>query len=186
LRVVSPATPQDAYTMIRQAIDCPDPVLFFEPKARYWDVGEVVVGPPGVPVAGGLGAARVAAVGSEVTVVAYGPSLRVALAAAEAAGEDGRSVEVIDLRSLSPIDFDAIQASVEKTRRLIVVHEAPVFFGAGAEIVARITERCFYLLEAPVLRVGGFHLPYPPARVERDYLPGLDKVIDAIDRVLRF
>ena len=92
----------------------------------------------------------------------------------------------MDLRSISPIDFDTVQASVEKTGRLVVVHEAPVFYGAGAEIAARITERCFYHLEAPVLRVGGFHAPYPPARLEEEYLPGLDRVLDAVDRALAF
>jgi pyruvate dehydrogenase E1 component beta subunit len=185
LRVVSPATAQDGYTMIRQAVDCPDPVLFFEPKACYWDKGDVVVG-DSREAPGGLDSARVVTPGTEVTLAAYGASLRVAVAAAEAARQDGRSVEVLDLRSISPIDFDAIEASVAKTRRLVVVHEAPVFLGVGAEVAARITERCFYRLEAPVLRVGGFHLPYPPARLEQDYLPGLDRVVDAIDRVLAF
>jgi pyruvate dehydrogenase E1 component beta subunit len=112
--------------------------------------------------------------------------VKVCLEAAAAAAEEGRSLEVVDLRSLSPLDFDAVQASVEKTRRLVVVHEAPVQLGMGAEIAARITERCFYHLEAPVLRVGGFHAPYPPARVEEEYLPGLDRVLDAVDRSLAF
>jgi len=182
LRVVTPATPQDGYTMIRQAVDCPDPVIFLEPKARYWDSDEVTLG-------GAVGElcsvdARVARQGSDVTVVAYGPSLRAALEAAETAHEAGISVEVLDLRSISPIDFDAIEASVRRTGRLVVVHEAPVFMGAGAEIAARITERCFYFLEAPVLRVGGPHMPYPPARIERDFLPSPAGVLDAIERTL--
>jgi len=180
LRVVSPATPQDGYTMIRAAIDCPDPVIFLEPKARYWDADEVTFGGE----VGALSGARVARPGSDVTVVAYGPAVRVALEAAEASGESGISAEVIDLRSVSPIDFDAIEASVRRTGRLVVVHEAPVFMGAGAEIAARITERCFYSLEAPVLRVGGFHMPYPPARIERDFLPSAARVLDAIERTL--
>jgi len=105
---------------------------------------------------------------------------------AAAAAEEGKSLEVLDLRSVSPLDFDTVQASVEKTGRLVVVHEAPVFFGSGAEIAARITERCFYHLEAPVLRVGGFHAPYPPARLEEAYLPDLDRVLDAVDRSLAY
>ena len=133
-----------------------------------------------------LHSARVAREGTDLTLVAYGPMVKVCLEAAKAAEEDGRSIEVLDLRSMSPIDFDGIQASVERTRRLVVVHEAPVFLGTGAEIAARITERCFYHLEAPVLRVGGFHAPYPPARVEEEYLPGLDRVLDAVDRALAF
>jgi len=112
--------------------------------------------------------------------------VKVCLAAAEAAQEEGKSVEVLDLRSMSPIDFDTIQSSVERTGRLVVVHEAPVFYGSGAEIAARITERCFYHLEAPVLRVGGYHAPYPPARLEDEYLPGLDRVLDAVDRSLAY
>ena len=112
--------------------------------------------------------------------------VKVCLEAAAAAQEEGKSIEVVDLRSMSPIDFDAVQASVERTRRLVVVHEAPVFYGAGAEIAARITERCFYHLEAPVLRVGGYHAPYPPARLEEEYLPGLDRVLDAVDRSLAY
>ena len=185
LRLVTPATPQDGYTMIRQAIALQDPVLFFEPKSRYWEKGPVVTGgPAGDPA--DLMRARVARAGEEVTLVAYGPSVGVALAAANQAFSEGRSVEVIDLRSISPIDFDAIELSVNRTRRLVVVHEAPVFTGVGAEIAARMTERCFYCLEAPVLRVGGFHMPYPPSKVERDYLPDADRVLDAVSRVLAY
>ncbi len=112
--------------------------------------------------------------------------VKVCLEAAAAAEEEGNSLEVVDLRSMSPIDFDTLQRSVEKTGRLVVVHEAPVFLGTGAEIAARITERCFYHLEAPVLRVGGFHAPYPPARLEDEYLPNLDRVLDAVDRALAY
>ncbi|MGH8918698.1 MAG: transketolase C-terminal domain-containing protein, partial [Actinomycetes bacterium] len=130
--------------------------------------------------------ARVAREGSDVTLAAYGPMVKVCLEAAAAAAEEGKSVEVLDLRSMSPVDFDGIQASAEKTRRLVIVHEAPVFLGVGSEIAARITERCFYHLEAPVLRVGGFHAPYPPARLEDEYLPGLDRVLDAVDRSLAY
>jgi 2-oxoisovalerate dehydrogenase E1 component beta subunit len=182
LKVVSPANPSDAYWMLQQAIECDDPVIFFEPKRRYWDKGEVDVS--AVPRA--LHQAVVVKPGSDLTLAGYGPMVKVCLAAAAAAANEGRDLEVLDLRSLSPIDFDTIQTSVEKTRRLVVVHEAPVFYGAGAEIAARITERCFYHLEAPVLRVGGFHAPYPPARLEDEYLPGLDRVLDSVDRALAF
>ncbi|SEN45276.1 pyruvate dehydrogenase E1 component beta subunit [Actinacidiphila rubida] len=182
LKVVSPSNANDAYWMLQQAIECDDPVIFFEPKRRYWDKGEVDTS----AVPGDLHKAVVAQSGTDLTLVAYGPMVKVCLEAAAAAANEGRSLEVVDLRSMSPIDFDTVQASVEKTGRLVVVHEAPVFYGAGAEIAARITERCFYHLEAPVLRVGGFHSPYPPARLEEEYLPGLDRVMDAVDRALAF
>ncbi|WP_030686340.1 alpha-ketoacid dehydrogenase subunit beta [Streptomyces sp. NRRL B-1347] len=182
LKVVSPSNASDAYWMLQQAIQSDDPVVFFEPKRRYWEKGEVNTDAIPDP----LHKASVARAGTDVTLVAYGPMVRTCLEAAAAAAEEGKSLEVVDLRSISPIDFDTVQASVEKTGRLVVVHEAPVFFGAGAEIAARITERSFYHLEAPVLRVGGFHSPYPPARVEEDYLPGLDRVLDAVDRSLAY
>ncbi|MEU8460797.1 alpha-ketoacid dehydrogenase subunit beta [Streptomyces sp. NPDC029003] len=182
LKVVSPSNAADAYWMLQQAILSDDPVIFFEPKRRYWDKGEVDV----EAIPGELHKARVTREGSDVTLAAYGPMVKVCLEAAAAAAEEGKSVEVLDLRSMSPVDFDGIQASVEKTRRLVVVHEAPVFLGVGAEVAARITERCFYHLEAPVLRVGGFHAPYPPARLEDEYLPGLDRVLDAVDRSLAY
>ncbi|NBM17799.1 alpha-ketoacid dehydrogenase subunit beta [Streptomyces sp. GC420] len=182
LKVVTPSNASDAYWMLQQAIQSDDPVIFFEPKRRYWDKGEVSTEAIPSPLHG----ARVALAGTDLTLAAYGPMVKVCLEAARAAAEEGNSVEVLDLRSISPIDFDTIQASVEKTRRLVVVHEAPVFLGSGSEIAARITERCFYHLEAPVLRVGGFHAPYPPARIEEEYLPGLDRVLDAVDRSLAY
>jgi len=182
LKIVSPSNASDAYWMLQQAIECDDPVIFFEPKRRYWDKGEVDTS----AVPGDLHKAVVAQPGTDVTLAAYGPMVKVCLEAAAAAANEGRSLEVVDLRSISPLDFDTLQASVEKTGRLVVVHEAPVFHGTGAEIAARITERSFYHLEAPVLRVGGFHAPYPPARVEEEYLPGLDRVLDAVDRALAF
>ncbi|NML52365.1 alpha-ketoacid dehydrogenase subunit beta [Streptomyces sp. R302] len=182
LKVVTPANSSDAYWMLQQAIQSDDPVIFFEPKRRYWDKGEVDVD----AIPGELHKARVAREGTDLTLVAYGPMVKTCLEAAAAAAEEGKSIEVVDLRSVSPLDFDTIQTSVEKTGRLVVVHEAPVFFGSGAEIAARITERCFYHLEAPVLRVGGYHAPYPPARLEEEYLPGLDRVLDAVDRSLAY
>ncbi|WP_353943506.1 alpha-ketoacid dehydrogenase subunit beta [Streptomyces sp. HUAS MG91] len=182
LKVVTPSNSSDAYWMLQQAIQSDDPVIFFEPKRRYWDKGEVDT----EAVPGDLHKAVVAREGTDLTLVAYGPMVKVCLEAATAAAEEGTSIEVLDLRSISPLDFDAVQKSVEKTRHLVVVHEAPVFLGSGAEIAARITERCFYHLEAPVLRVGGYHAPYPPARLEEEYLPGLDRVLDAVDRSLAY
>ncbi|MEI5098836.1 alpha-ketoacid dehydrogenase subunit beta [Streptomyces sp. PmtG] len=182
LKVVTPSNASDAYWMLQQAIQSDDPVIYFEPKRRYWEKGEVNTDAIPQP----LHKAHVAREGTDATLVAYGPMVRTCLEAAAAAAEEGKSLEVVDLRTVSPMDFDTVQASVEKTGRLVVVHEAPVFFGAGAEIAARIQERCFYHLEAPVLRVGGFHSPYPPARVEEDYLPGLDRVLDAVDRSLAY
>jgi pyruvate dehydrogenase E1 component beta subunit len=182
LKVVSPSNASDGYWMMQQAIQSDDPVIFFEPKRRYWDKAEV--NREAIP--GPLHKARVVREGSDLTLAAYGPMVKVCQEVAAAAQEEGKSLEVLDLRSMSPIDFDSIQASVEKTRRLVVVHEAPVFLGTGAEIAARITERCFYHLEAPVLRVGGYHAPYPPARLEDEYLPGLDRVLDTVDRSLAY
>ncbi|WP_415947452.1 alpha-ketoacid dehydrogenase subunit beta [Streptomyces sp. KLOTTS4A1] len=190
LKVVSPSNSQDAYWMMQQAIQSDDPVIYFEPKRRYWDKSEVTApisgSAAGESIPAPLHKARTVREGTDATLVAYGPMVKVCLEAAAAAQEEGKSLEVVDLRSMSPIDFDSIQTSVEKTGRLVVVHEAPVFYGAGAEIAARITERCFYHLESPVLRVGGFHAPYPPARLEEEYLPGLDRVLDAVDRSLAY
>jgi len=185
LRVVSPATPADGFAMIQQAIASPDPVLFFEPKGRYWDKGEVDLdAAAGAPE--GLGVARIARAGTDLTIAAYGPTVATALKVAEAAAAEGTSIEVVDLRSLSPLDTATLTESVRRTGHCVVVHEAPVFFGAGAEIAARITEACFFHLEAPVLRVGGFHVPYPVSKLEHDYLPGLDRVLDAVDRALSY
>ena len=189
LRVVACSNPSDAYTMIRQSISCDDPVIFFEPKRRYWDKGEVDTA-GSIADAQPLDRARVTVEGSDVTLLAYGPMTRTAIEAATAAHDSehsgGRSVEVIDLRALSPLDMDTINASVRKTGRCVVAHEASVFAGLGAEIAARITEQCFYHLEAPVLRVGGFATPYPPSRLEEHYLPDLDRVLDAVDRTFGY
>ncbi len=182
LKVVSPSNAADAYWMLQQAIQSDDPVIYFEPKRRYHDRSEVDT----TAIPGPLHAARTVREGTDLTLAAYGPMVKTCLEAAAAAAEEGKSLEVLDLRSISPIDFDAVQKSVEKTGRLVVVHEAPVFFGSGAEIAARITERCFYHLEAPVLRVGGYHAPYPPSRLEDEYLPGLDRVLDSVDRALAY
>lgn len=178
LRIISPSNAHDAYWMIQQAVACQDPVIVFEPKRRYWLKGEVDTETPALDAF----KAQVVRPGTDATIVAYGPLVPIALAAADAALEDGRNIEVIDLRSISPIDFDTITESVQKTGRLIVTHEAPTFGGIGGEIAARITERAFLSLEAPVLRVGGFHMPYPISKVESQYLPDIDKLLEALDR----
>ena len=182
LRIITPSNANDAYWMIQQAVQCKDPVIFFEPKRRYWLKGEVdTENSPGDPFK-----AHVVREGTDATLVAYGPLVPVALAAATAGAEDGHSIEVIDLRSISPIDFDTVEASVNKTGRLVVAHEAPTFGGIGGEIAARISERCFYSLEAPAIRVGGFHMPYPVARVEEHYLPDIDRMLEALDRAFAY
>ncbi|WP_372433085.1 alpha-ketoacid dehydrogenase subunit beta [Myceligenerans indicum] len=180
LRVATPATPQDAYTMIQEAIACPDPVIFFEPKGRYWSKGDVDLGAP--VGSDTLNKARIARAGTDITLVAYGPTVATAMKSAEALAAEGRSAEVVDLRALSPLDTGTLVESVRKTGRCVVIHEAPVFYGVGAEIAARVTEECFYALEAPVLRVGGFHMQYPIAKLEHDYLPSVDRILDAVDR----
>jgi 2-oxoisovalerate dehydrogenase E1 component beta subunit len=185
LRVVACSGPADAYTMIQQSIASDDPVIFFEPKRRYWDKAEVDT-TAGLDSALPLTSARIVTQGSDATVIAYGPMVRTCVEAAVAAREDGRALEVIDLRSLSPLDIGTVIASVRKTGRCVVVHEAPVTAGLGAEIAARVTQECFYHLEAPVLRVGGFSTPYPPSRLEEHYLPDLDRALDAVDRVFAF
>jgi pyruvate dehydrogenase E1 component beta subunit len=185
LRVVACADPADAYRMIQQAIASDDPVIFFEPKRRYWDKAEVDLAAP-LDAAFPLDKARTVHEGTDVTLLSYGPQVRTCLEAALAAEQDGRSVEVIDLRSLSPLDMETVAASVRRSGRCVVVHEAPVYAGLGAEIAARVTEACFYQLEAPVLRVGGFAIPYPSARAEDHYLPDLDRILDAVDRTFGY
>ncbi|MFL6288027.1 MAG: alpha-ketoacid dehydrogenase subunit beta [Actinomycetes bacterium] len=183
LRVLTPSNPVDAYHLMQQAIACDDPVIFLEPKRRYWDKAEVdVAGPAPLP----MSAARVAKPGRDVTLVTYGPLVRTCLEAAAAAEADGVSIEVVDLRSLSPIDVDTVVASVRRTGRCVVAHEATVFLGIAAEVSAAVTEECFFDLESPVLRVGGFHTPYPPSRLEGHYLPDLDRILDAVDRAMAF
>ncbi|EWS80293.1 alpha-ketoacid dehydrogenase subunit beta [Brachybacterium phenoliresistens] len=181
LRILAPSTAHDAYWMTRQAIETDDPVIMLEPKRRYWMKGDVDTDhrPELSPWQ-----AAVVRPGTDLTLLAWGPSVPLALEAAASAAQEDVSVEVIDARSLSPIDVPTIADSVRRTGRLLIVHEAPVLGGLGGEIAARITEECFYHLEAPVLRVGGFHTPYPPARTEHAYLPDLDRVMDGVDRLL--
>ncbi|ROS23866.1 alpha-ketoacid dehydrogenase subunit beta [Cellulomonas sp. PhB150] len=183
LRVVTPSSPAQAYAMIQEAVRSPDPVLFFEPKGRYWEKGDVDLD---APATNGLDGARVVRQGTDITLVAYGPTVQTALKAADTAAAEGTSIEVVDLRALSPLDTATVAESVRKTGRCVVVHEAPVLYGTGAEVAARVTEECFFHLQAPVLRVGAFHTPYPVAKIEHDYLPSLDRVLDAVDRSLAF
>ena len=182
LKVVAVSNPVDAYWMIQQAIASDDPVVFLEPKRRYWEkaeVDEAVMPDP-------LHASRVIREGTDATLLCYGPMVKTCMEAASAAEDEGRQLEVIDLRTLSPLDMVPVYESVAKTGRAVVVHEAPVTLGLGSEIAARVTEACFYSLEAPVLRVAGFDTPYPPSRVEEEYLPDLDRVLDAVDRSLEY
>ena len=180
LKVVTPATASDAYWMIQQAVASDDPVIFFEPKRRYYERG--LVDPDAAPPP--LHGARVARPGTDATVLCYGPTVTTCLDAARAAETEGRSLEVVDLRSLSPLDDDVIVDAVQRTGRCVVVHEAARSGGLGAEIAARVGEACFYALEAPVARVTGFDLPYPPAKAEHAWLPDVDRVLAAVDRVL--
>lgn len=180
LRVISVSNPQDAYDMLQEAIASNDPVLFFEPKRRYYEKGDVEMDAAALP----MGKARVVVNGQDVTLVTYGGMVTVALAAAATAATDGISVEVIDLRSLSPLDFETVAGSVRRTGRLVVTHEAALSGGLGAELSAGITERCFDVLEHAPVRVTGFDVPYPPAKMERHHLPDVERILDGIDRAL--
>jgi 2-oxoisovalerate dehydrogenase E1 component beta subunit len=182
LRVVSPSNPNDAYWMIQQAIQSSDPVVFMEPKRRYWQKGQVELDQPSF----GLHQATVLKSGTDVTIASYGPMVVTSLQAAEIAQAEGVSIEVIDIRSLSPIDFGVIVESVKKTGRLVVAHEAGTFVSISSEIAAKIAELCFYYLEAPVIRVGGFDVPYPAAKLEELYLPDADRLMEAVDRVMAY
>ena len=182
LKVVACSNPVDAYWMIQQAVASDDPIIFFEPKRRYHEKADV--DESATPAS--LHSARIVRSGSDLTLIGYGPTVRTCLDAAEAAAQEGRDLEVIDLRSLSPLDTSVVLQSAHRTGRVVTVHEAPVNVSLGAELAARITEQCFYSLEAPVLRVGGFDTPYPPSRVEDEYLPDLDRVLDMVDRSLAY
>jgi len=179
LRVVSPAMPGDAYTLLRQAIDCPDPAIFLEPKRRYWSKESVRLDREGPAI----DRAVVRRTGTDATLISYGGTLATAMEAAQAADEDGVSLEVVDLRSLSPFDDETLGASVRKTGRAVVVHEASGFCGYGAEVAARLSEQCFHHLHAPILRVTGFDVPYAPPKLEKFHLPSVDRILDAVDRL---
>jgi 2-oxoisovalerate dehydrogenase E1 component beta subunit len=183
LRVIACSNPADAFIMIRQAIASDDPVVFFEPKRRYHVKGEVDE-QASLADARPMGVATVVTPGDDVTLVAYGALVQTARDAAIAAEEDGVSIEVIDLRSLAPVDYATIEASVRRTGRLVITHEAGEQGGVGAELAASITERCFEFLEAAPVRVTGHDIPYPPAKLERHHLPDLDRILDGVDRAL--
>ena len=182
LKVVTPSTPADAYALLTAAIRDPDPVIFLEPKSRYWLREDLDL--PLLPAP--LDKARVVRAGSDATVIAYGPTVQTALTAAETAAGEGTSLEVIDLRSLSPLDLETLYDSVRKTKRAVVVHEAPVFMGIGAEVAARIMHDLFDVLAAPVERVGSSTVPYPPSRVEKLFLPDADRVLEAVDHLREY
>ncbi|MBN9211481.1 MAG: alpha-ketoacid dehydrogenase subunit beta [Microbacterium sp.] len=182
LRVVSPSTANDAYWMIQQAIDSPDPVIFLEPKAKYWQKGEVDTEAPALP----LHASRVVRRGTDVTLVGHGAMVTTLLQAAALAESEGTSCEVIDLRSLSPVDYGPLLDSVRRTGRMVYAQEAPGFTSLGSEIAATVMERAFFALEAPVLRVSGFDVPFPPAKLEGTYLPDADRILEAVDRSLAY
>jgi len=179
LKVVTPGTAQDAYDLLRDAIDSPDPVIFLEPKCRYWSKEDVSFTRTGTP----MDRAVVRREGKDVTLIAYGPMVATALETAEAATAEGWDVEVVDLRSLAPFDDETVTASVRRTGRAVVVHEAAGFGGYGAEVVARVTEQCFHHLHAPVLRVTGLDIPYPPPKLERHQLPDVDRILDTMARL---
>jgi pyruvate dehydrogenase E1 component beta subunit len=179
LKVVVPSTPSDAYWLLRYAIADRDPVIFLEPKRRYWGREVVDTSVPGEPI----GRAAIRRAGDDVTVITYGPLVATALSAAESVA-DTYGLEVIDLRSLNPLDFDTVAASVRRTGRAVVMHEGPRTLGFGAELAARISEELFYDLEAPVQRATGFDTPYPPARLERLWLPGVDRLVDCVEKAM--
>lgn len=183
LRVIAVSNPEDAYRSLRQAIASDDPVIFFEPKRLYHHKGEVDLEAP-LADASPMGLARVVRTGTDATLITYGAMVSTALQAAEAAADEGISLEVIDLRALSPIDYDSVAASVRKTGRVVVAHEASREAGVAAEVIASVTERCFEYLESAPLRVTGHDIPYPPAKLEKYHLPDLDRLLDAVDRVL--
>jgi 2-oxoisovalerate dehydrogenase E1 component beta subunit len=182
LRLVSPSTPNDAYWMIQEAVASNDPVIFLEPKSRYWPKGPVDLTASAAP----LHASRVVRTGTDATLVGHGAMVSMMLQAAEIAQAEGVSLEVIDLRSLSPIDYGPILESVSKTGRLVVCQEAPGFVSVGSEIAATVAERAFYSLQAPVLRVSGFDVPFPASRVETLYLPDADRILEAVDRAMAY
>lgn len=177
LKVVTPATPEDAYHLLREAVASPDPVVFMEPKKLYWAKDEVDVDRP----APGIGHAVVRREGTDATLIAYGPAVSTAMEAAEAASQEGRSLQVVDVRSIVPFDDETVCAAVRSTGRAVVVAEASGFASVASEIVARVTERCFHSLAAPVRRVTGFDIPFPPPKLERFQLPGVDRILDAVD-----
>jgi pyruvate dehydrogenase E1 component beta subunit len=179
LHVVSPSTPADAYALLRAAIASPDPVVFLEPKKLYWAKGQVDLDAP----VGEIGTARVVREGTDATLIAYGPSVPTALEAAEVAATEGRSLQVVDVRSIVPFDDETVCAAVRSTGRAVVIAEASGFTSVASEIAARVTERCFHHLAAPVRRVTGFDIPFPPPKLEHFQLPSVDRILDTVDEL---
>jgi 2-oxoisovalerate dehydrogenase E1 component beta subunit len=182
LKVVIPSTPVDAFNLLVRSIQDPDPVIFLEPKSRYWSKEAGELEQNGLPI----GKARMLREGGHATLITWGGMVPRCLDAAEAAAEDGVEVGVLDLRSLVPLDLDALAEAARNTGRVVVVHEAPMTVGFGAEVVARVVEDCFDHLEAPVLRVTGYDIPYPPATVEEYYLPSVDRILGTLETVLTY
>ncbi|HMR13128.1 MAG TPA: alpha-ketoacid dehydrogenase subunit beta [Arachnia sp.] len=182
LKVVSCANANDAYWMIQQAIQSDDPVVFLEPKRRYHVKDMVNFTSRPAP----MHQAAITRYGTDATLLCYGPMVKTCLDAAAVAAEEGTSLEVVDLRTISPIDWVTIQSSVRRTKRAIVVHEAPRTLGIGSEIAAKLHEDLFYVMESPVMRVTGYDMPYPPARVEGEYLPSVDRILDTVDQSLAY
>ena len=180
LKVVMPSSPYDAKGLLISAIRDPDPVMFFEPKRIYRAFREEV---PEDEYTLPLGKARVVCEGNEMTIVSWGASVVQCMQAIE---RGGRSIELIDLRTLYPFDMDAVEASVKKTGRCVIVHEAPKTCGFGAEIAARIMERCFLYLESPVQRVAGFDTIMPYYKLELDYMPDADRIARAIEETAAY
>ena len=181
LRVVLPSSPQRAYGLLLAAIRDPDPVIFFEPKRIYRQYKEEV---PDDGEALPLDVCFVLRDGSDVTLVTWGSQVKETLEAADALAKEGISAEVIDVATLTPLDFDTIKESVQKTGRCVIVHEAPRTAGFGAEIAARIAEECLYELLAPVQRVTGYDTHIPLFRLEMKYLPSVEKIVAAVKRTL--
>ena len=182
LRVISPATPEDAYWMIQQAIAGNDPVVFLEPKSRYWPKGPVTTESAPLP----MHRAAVVREGTDITLIGHGAMVSTLLEVAAVAEGEGTQAEVVNLRSLSPIDWPTVLASATKTGRVVVAQEAPGHVSVGSEIAATIADKAFYSLEAPVVRVSAFDTPFPPAQLEGAYLPGVDRILDAVDRALAY
>lgn len=182
LKVVSCSNPNDAYWMIQQAIQSDDPVVFLEPKRRYHVKDAVNFSAKPAP----MHQAAITRYGTDATLICYGPMVKTCMDAAAVAADEGTSLEVVDLRTISPVDWVTVISSVRRTKRAIIVHEAPLTLGLGAELAAKLNEELFYVMESPVLRVAGYDMPYPPARVEGEYLPSVDRILDAVDRSLAY
>ena len=182
LKVVAPSTPDDAYRLLRLAIADPDPVIVLEPKARYWAKASAEL----TTVGAGIGEGAIVRDGDAATIFTYGAMVARCLDAAATLTDEGVAVRVMDLRTLSPLDTGLIARCVRETGRVVVVHEAPKTLGLGAEVTARIVEEAFDFLEAPVRRVTGYDVPYPPAALEHHYLPSAERIAAAVRDVVAY